>query len=150
MQGMARTVDDDFGDEDAADGPGVGHKVEGALQGGQAPGDVRLPAREEGAAAERPVQRPHQHARRHSLDICSECSELQALAPAWLGAAGSAAARPLQIPLHGHPHYCLHRVTAYHAQIFTRVSNNPINQHPLAGSPVVMVPGENQSPRLSL
>ena len=101
---MTRTVDDDLSDEDAADGPGVGHKVEGALQGGQAPGHIGLPAREQRAPAQRPVQRPHQHACRHGLRhtvLHAVSPRHAALAPICLGAADSAAARLLHTPTVG-------------------------------------------------
>ncbi len=41
------TVNDDFGDEHAGDGPSVSHKVDGGLQRGQPPSHVRTPAGEQ-------------------------------------------------------------------------------------------------------
>ena len=67
LHGWGRTVDDDFADEDAADGASIGNKVESALQSGQAPGDGRPPPGKERAPGQRAVQRPYQHPSRHHL-----------------------------------------------------------------------------------
>ena len=61
------TVYYDLGDQDAADGPRIGYKIEGALQGGHAPGHCGLPLGEQRASAQRSVQRPYQTSRRHHL-----------------------------------------------------------------------------------
>jgi hypothetical protein len=61
------TVDDDFGDEDAGYGSGIGDKIDGGLQGGQPPAHIRAPAGEQRALTQRPVQRPQQRTRRQNL-----------------------------------------------------------------------------------